>query len=167
MLRDLVAVFERADIERPGQRLRGLVERAEGGIVIGEDAAVGAERQRAQAVPEQAAFDFGQRQHAHGFAAALGQQEMRAVPERVLDHPLPAGAVEKRRIRMRVHVGIPARVLVRFQRAHRDVGRPGIIQREGFGLHVQWPGRNTRSTRSHSKSLSSLRSLPGMRCRLT
>jgi hypothetical protein len=55
VLRSLVAVFERADPEFSGERLCRLVERAIRGFVVGENAAVGAERQRAEAVSEQPA----------------------------------------------------------------------------------------------------------------
>jgi hypothetical protein len=77
----LVAVFERADLELRGEILRGLVERGAGGVVVGEDAAVGAERQRRQAVAEQAAVDFGQRQQADQRAILLGEEEVGAMAE--------------------------------------------------------------------------------------
>ena len=166
MLGHLIAVFERADLEAHGQGLCRLVERTPGGVMVGKDAAIGAERQRAQAVPEQAAADLDQRQDAHDLVAAFGEHEMRAVPESGFDHALPAGAMKERRIRMRIHVGIPLHEVARLQRAHRDIGRHRF-NLERFGLHVQCSGRNTRSTRSHSKSVSNWRSLPGMRCRLT
>ena len=92
---DLVAIFERANLELASEGLRRLVKRPRGGIMIGQNAAIGAERQRSQTMAEQPAVDFGQRQHAHDVAAALGQQKMGAVAERLFDHALPAGNGER------------------------------------------------------------------------
>jgi hypothetical protein len=59
-------------------------------------------------VPEQAALDFRQRQHACDAAFAFSIKKMRAMIEGTLDHALPTRAVEKGRLGMRKDISIPS-----------------------------------------------------------
>ena len=135
-------------------------------LFIGDDAAIGAERQGPQSVAEHPAFDFGQRQHTDDVTRPFGQEKMRAMAKSLLDDTLPARPVEEGGIRMRKHIGIPACPVGLDQCTHLDCGPIGNRGKR-FGGHVHCGVRKTRSTRSHSKSLKSCCSLPGMRCRLT
>ena len=58
-------------------------------------------------MPEQQAFDFGERQDADDAAVALRQQVMRAMAKSLFDDGFPAGAMEKRGLRAGFDKGVP------------------------------------------------------------
>jgi len=107
-----------------------------GSVVVGKDAAIGAERQRRQAVAEQAAVDFGQRQQADQRAVLLGEEEVGAMAEGGFDHPLPAGAVEEGGFGVGQDVGVPVGEVGGLQQSNPDLGRRGGRGGGEFGLHV-------------------------------
>ena len=87
--------------------------------IAGRHTAVIRKRQAHQRMAKQQALDLGQRQHALDAAVALGIEEMGRVTEDLVQHPLPACAVEKGRLRAAQHKGVPARC--RGSVAHRQL----------------------------------------------
>src|SRR5262249_3380179 len=95
MLRRAVAEFEVIDAAALRQIARRRLERAPRPLALGRNAAVDAERQPDERVPEQQTLHLGERQHAFDPAAGFGVEEMSLVPELPLDYGLPSGPGEE------------------------------------------------------------------------
>ncbi len=95
MMRRERAILEMVDAPLFGQGYSGLVEQAPRPIAAGRDPAIDAERQGNQRVPEQGALYLGKRQDAFDLPAGLGIEELRAVPECLLDDGFPARTVKE------------------------------------------------------------------------
>src|SRR5512143_2541026 len=106
---------------------------------------------------EQPAPDFGERQDAGDYPAALGDEIMRPMPKDVGEYFPPPDAVKERRIRAVLDERIPAgRISGSIWTHDCPLGK----LRHPFRVrHHSPPFRNTRSARSHGKSATSRRSL--------
>ncbi len=146
------AVFQVPHAETPRQRLRRVVEGQPHGRAAAGDAAVHAKRQRDEGGAEQAAAHMGQRQHAGDAPVLFRVQEMAVVSETLLHDGFPACPVKEGGVGTGVDKGIPARMLVRLQRAHGNgsAGRRRVGRTAGFVHHVL--SRKIRSMRSQAKS---------------
>ena len=114
-----VAQFQVACTKTPCDLLGLSLQRIGRSRIAGRHTAVIRERQAHQRVAKQQALDLGQRQHALDAAVALRIEEMGRVTEDLVQHPLPACAVEKGRLRTAQHKGVPARR--RGSVAHRQL----------------------------------------------
>ena len=161
------AVFEVADAELARQRIGGAVQHGQHGRMFGDRAAVHAERHRAQRMAEQAALDFGQRQHADDAAVLLDVVEEGLDAERSLDHRLPAGQVEEGGGGGGAHEGVPAAVGFRLEQVQaqgpRRRCRRAALFVGGFDDRVHGRPRKMRSMRSQAKSRASASRRPSIR----
>src|SRR5207244_3548442 len=80
MLRRDAAVLEMPDAALLGEAPRRVVERLAGTLGLRGDAAVDAEGQRGEGMPEKQALDLGERQHAFDAPVRLRVEEAGAMP---------------------------------------------------------------------------------------
>ena len=138
-----VAHLQVLDAEAAREVAGGSFERRVRVLVGRDDAAVDAERRRDQRVAEQQALHLGERQHADGLAVALGEQVMRAVAKRAVQHVLPLGQVEERALGVAVDEGVP-RGAVRLAKP-RTTPSPTAVG-EGWGEGSGMPSPALRAT---------------------
>ena len=106
---------------RPGphQQALGMADQRRLAFRIGRQrAAIDAERHGDQRVAEQQRLHPPQRQHAGDRAVPFGETVMRAMAECGLDHLRPAGAMEERAGRHRLHESVPGRFAGSIQGAN-------------------------------------------------